>query len=733
VELEFLGGAGTVTGSKTLVRAGSSLVLVDCGLFQGLRHLRRRNWDPMFLEPRNLDAIVLTHAHLDHSGAVPNFARRGFRGPVYATPGTIALCEVLWPDSGRLQEEDAAYADRRGYSKHRPPRPLYTEADAEAALELLTPLPAGVEFALGPELTMEYASAGHILGASMVRLRADGTSVLFSGDLGRPNDLVMRPPSSALSADTLVLESTYGNRRHAAVDPVEEIGEIVRNTVTRDGIVLIPAFAVGRSQSILIALWHLRQSGAIPDVPVYLDSPMAVRATRAYLDHPDDHRLTPDELHALEEMAHHVVTVEESKALNRRNEPCVIVSAAGMLSGGRVLHHFHRLAPNPRNTVILVGYQAAGTRGALLLAGERRVKVHGEYVPVRCRVEHLDMMSAHADQQELLDWVRALDPLPQGVLLNHGEPEASEALRRRIDDELGLPCEVVTDGLKTTLVATPASPTQRPAPEKVDEIGARLAKIQASPSYRRADLDLDLLATDDLRATRLMLEYLKVDLALRREGIDAVVAVFGGARVPAPHDGGAEHPRATATDWAQYYEEARALGGLVAAGHYDGVHRAMVMTGGGPGIMEAASRGAYEAGARAIGLNITLGHEQLPNSYLTPELTFQFRYFGLRKMHFLIRAVALVLFPGGFGTLDEFYESLTLMQTGKMRRIPVVLVGREYWSHVFPVDFLRESGFISEDDAQFTVMVETGDDAWRAVRDFYAARETREPGPLLDP
>jgi len=566
-----------------------------------------------------------------------------------------------------------------------------------------------------------------------VRLRADGTSVLFSGDLGRPNDLVMRPPSSALSADTLVLESTYGNRRHAAVDPVEEIGEIVRNTVTRDGIVLIPAFAVGRSQSILIALWHLRQSGAIPDVPVYLDSPMAVRATRAYLDHPDDHRLTPDELHALEEMAHHVVTVEESKALNRRNEPCVIVSAAGMLSGGRVLHHFHRLAPNPRNTVILVGYQAAGTRGALLLAGERRVKVHGEYVPVRCRVEHLDMMSAHADQQELLDWVRALDPLPQGVLLNHGEPEASEALRRRIDDELGLPCEVVTDGLKTTLVATPASPTQRPAPEKVDEIGARLAKIQASPSYRRADLDLDLLATDDLRATRLMLEYLKVDLALRREGIDAVVAVFGGARVPAPHDGGAEHPRATATDWAQYYEEARALGGLVAAGHYDGVHRAMVMTGGGPGIMEAASRGAYEAGARAIGLNITLGHEQLPNSYLTPELTFQFRYFGLRKMHFLIRAVALVLFPGGFGTLDEFYESLTLMQTGKMRRIPVVLVGREYWSHVFPVDFLRESGFISEDDAQFTVMVETGDDAWRAVRDFYAARETREPGPLLDP
>jgi uncharacterized protein (TIGR00730 family) len=438
-------------------------------------------------------------------------------------------------------------------------------------------------------------------------------------------------------------------------------------------------------------------------------------------------------VHALDRMARHIVTVEESKALNRRNEPCVIVSAAGMLSGGRVLHHFERLAPNPRNTVVLVGYQAAGTRGALLLAGERRVKVHGEYVPVRCRVEHLDMMSAHADQQELLDWVRTLDPSPQGVLLNHGEPASSEALRRRIDDELGLPCEVVTDGMKTALVATSPPSRQRAAPEKVDELGERLARIQASPSYRRADVDLDLLASDDFRATRLMLEYLKVDLELQRQGIEAVVAVFGGARVPAPHDGGAEHPKATATAWAPYYEEARMLGHLVGSGHYDGVHQALVMTGGGPGIMEAASRGAYEAGAKAIGLNITLGHEQLPNSYLTPELTFQFRYFGLRKMHFLRRAVAVVLFPGGYGTLDEFYESLTLMQTGKMRRIPVVLVGRGYWSHTYPVDFLREQGFVGDADAQLTVIVDTGEEAWRAIRDFYEQRETRQPGPLLDP
>jgi metallo-beta-lactamase family protein len=508
MELEFLGGAGTVTGSKTLVRAGDSLVLVDCGLFQGLRHLRRRNWEPMFLEPRSLDAIVLTHAHLDHSGAVPNFVRRGFRGPVYATPGTIALCEVLWPDSGRLQEEDAEYAARRGYSKHRPPRALYTEAEAIAALDHLVAVDEGEVRELGAGLTMEYAPVGHILGAAAVRITGDDTSVLFSGDVGRPDDLVMPPPSTAISADTLVLESTYGDRRHPEIDPVDAIGEIVRSTVARGGTVLVPAFAVGRSQSVLVALARLREQGAIPDVPVFLDSPMAIAATRAYLHRPNDHRLAPDEVYALEKVAQHLVSVEESKALNRRIDPCVIVSAAGMLSGGRVLHHFERLAPNPRNTVVLVGYQAPGTRGSLLLAGERRIKMHGAYVPVRCRVEHLDMLSAHADQQELLDWLGALDPMPQGVLLNHGESEASEALRRRIDDELSLPCDVATDGMRVTLVPIPQPRKRAPVPEVSDDVWARLAQILHS-RRTRTDLDLDLLATDDLRATRLMLEFLR--------------------------------------------------------------------------------------------------------------------------------------------------------------------------------------------------------------------------------
>jgi metallo-beta-lactamase family protein len=729
VELEFLGGAGTVTGSKTVVRAGDVQALVDCGLFQGLKHLRRRNWDPLAIEASSLDAVVLTHAHLDHSGLVPALIRRGFRGPVYASRATIALCGVLWPDSGRLQEEDAAYAARHGYSKHHPPRALYTEQEAVAALEFLQPVEFDAPLPIGADLSVQLARGGHILGASVVRIAGDGTSVLFSGDLGRPDDLVMQPPSTILSADTLVLESTYGDRCHPAVDPVSAIGDIVRRTVHRGGTVLVPAFAVGRTQAVLVALWRLRQAGEIPDVPVFLDSPMAIAATRVYLEHPEEHRLAVDEVNALASIAHSVSSVEESKSLNRRFEPCIIVSAAGMLTGGRVLHHFARLAPNPRNTVVLVGYQAAGTRGASLLAGERRIKMHGAYVPVRCRVEHLEMLSAHADQQELLDWLADLSPTPSRVLLNHGESTAAEALRRRIDEESGVRCEVAVDGARVALGLARPAVGPRPVRAWEDEAGKRLERILASGSYTRADRDLDLLASDELRATRLMLEYLKVDLALRREGIDALVAVFGSSRICDPDN--PTTPAAAA--WSRYYGEARDLGRLAGTEFYDGAHRALIVTGGGPGIMEATSRGAFDAGARAVGLNITLEHEQMPNSYLTPELTFQFRYFGLRKMHFLSRAVALVLFPGGFGTADELYEALTLMQSGKMGAIPVVLVGSEFWHQVFPMEFLAANGFIAETDRELCRVVDTSAEAWRAIQEFYARRPGAfRPGPFAD-
>ncbi len=732
MELEFLGGAGTVTGSKTVVRAGDTQVLVDCGLFQGLKHLRRRNWSPLAIEASAVDAIVLTHAHLDHSGHVPAFVRHGFRGPVYASPGTIALCRVLWPDSGRLQEEDAAYAQRQGFSKHRDPRPLYTEEEALRALEFLEPVEFHQPFDIGTDVQVVMAPAGHILGASVVRISGDDTSVLFSGDLGRPNDLVMNPPSTALTAETLVLESTYGDQCHPPTDAISEIGKIVRRTVGRGGTVLIPSFAVGRTQAVLVALWRLHRAGELPDVPVFLDSPMAVAATNAYFEHPDEHRLKADEVEALTSIAHHVASVDESKALNERFEPCVIVSAAGMLTGGRVLHHFARLAPSPRNTVVLVGYQAVGTRGASLLAGERRIKVHGSYVPVRCRVEHLDMLSAHADQQELIDWVRALEPAPSTIVLNHGESNSAETLRRRLDEDLGIPCEVAVDGARVTLAPFPPPARRGGTPERVDEAGARLERILMSESYVRADRDLDLLASDELRASRLMLEYLKVDLALRREEVDALVAVFGSSRIQDPE--ASDHPGATSA-WNHFYAEARELGGQVGTERYDGTHQALVVTGGGPGIMEAANRGSFDVGARTVGLNITLEHEQLPNTYVTPELTFQFRYFGVRKMHFLTRAVALVLFPGGFGTADELYETLTLMQSGKMRRIPVVLVGSDFWSRLLPLDLLATNGFIDDTERDLCRVVETGMEAWRAIQDFYAERpaEAAQRGPFVDP
>jgi uncharacterized protein (TIGR00730 family) len=539
-----------------------------------------------------------------------------------------------------------------------------------------------------------------------------------------------------MAADVLVLESTYGDRRHSPVDAVEALGEIVNRTVHRGGTVLVPAFAVGRTQALLLALLRLRDAGAIPDIPVFLDSPMAIAATEAYLRFAEGQRLGPEELSALSTATQMLESVEQSKSLAHHREPCVIVSAAGMLTGGRVLHHFSRLAPDPRNTIVLVGYQAAGTRGASLLAGERRVKVHGAYVPVRCRVESVDAFSAHADQQELVDWVRALPSPPRSILLNHGEPAASETLRRRLVDELGVACEVVQD-LQRVAVAAPAhAPAPglqrpfRPVPERADGAGARLERILASETYIRADLDLDLLASDELRASRLMLEYLKVDLVLRREGIDALVAVFGGSRIQDPEDAaeGGSKP-----EWSRYYAEARDFGRLVSTETYDGANQALIVTGGGPGIMEAASRGAFDAEARALGFNITLDHEQVPNSFLTPELTFQFRYFGIRKMHFLSRAVALVAFPGGYGTADELFETLTLMQTGKMKRIPVVLVGSTFWNRVLPLEFLVAEGFLDLADRDLVTIVESGPEAWRAIQAFYASHPRPVPdGPLHD-
>lgn len=443
MKIHFLGAAGTVTGSRFLLEAKGRRVLVDCGLFQGLKLLRRRNWAPFPVDPASVHDVLLTHAHLDHSGYLPALVRDGFRGRIHCSAPTADLAAILLRDAAWLQEEDAAYAARKGFSKHQPPRPLYTTQDAERAIQRLSPV-AGRQLDLGP-LHVTLVPSGHILGATSLRLEHQGQSVLFSGDLGRPSDLLMHPPAPNPGADLLVMESTYGDRLHGEEDPLQVLAEVARRTLDRGGVLLVAAFAVGRAQTVMWALHRLRQEGRIPDVPVYLNSPMADAVTHLYGDHVDWHRLDMAQVHALFASARFVRTVEESKALNLRKGPMVVISASGMLTGGRVVHHLAAWAGDPANTILLPGFQAAGTRGAHLAAGADQVKVHGRYVPVRAEVVQVDVLSAHADQGELIAWAQGAAQRPRQVWLVHGEPAAADALRLRMGEALGLQVEVAED------------------------------------------------------------------------------------------------------------------------------------------------------------------------------------------------------------------------------------------------------------------------------------------------
>ena len=438
MKLTFLGATGTVTGSKTLVEHEGHRLLVDCGMYQGFKNLRQRNWSSLPVPARELDAVVLTHAHIDHSGWLPLLYKQGFRKRVWCTESTAELCRILLPDAGHLQEEEAAYANRKGFSRHHPALPLYTEADAVASLKLLAPVEWDRRFQAVPGVEACLLRAGHILGASMVRLAAGGRSVLFSGDLGRPNDPIMRAPVPPPQADALVIESTYGNRTHEAGDPGERIAEVINRTIERQGVVLIPAFAVGRAQSIL---WHvvtLKERGLLPaSLPVYLNSPMAVDATAIYRRHPGEHRLDREACARMGAGASVVNTPQDSINLNAMPGPMVVIAASGMATGGRVVHHLKAFAPDARNTILLVGFQAGGTRGAALLEGAPTIKIHGEHVPVRAEVASINNLSAHADANELIAWARAMPAAPQQVFVNHGEPGAADTFRLRLTEELG--------------------------------------------------------------------------------------------------------------------------------------------------------------------------------------------------------------------------------------------------------------------------------------------------------
>lgn len=445
-QLSFHGGAGTVTGSRFLVEAKGSRFLVDAGMFQGLKKLREMNWKRSRFEPDALDFALLTHAHIDHSGYLPRLAQNGLRCPVYCTAATLDLAKLLLMDAAKIQEEDAAYANRKGFSKHKPALPLYTAADAQRAIELLTPVDYGEWISPGEGVRARFLNAGHILGAAMVEVHLRDhereLKVVFSGDLGRYGAPLHSDPDPRPECDVLVIESTYGDREHRPTPMEDQIGEALIDCIERKGTVLIPSFAVGRSQLVTLILRELINAGKLPDVPIHIDSPMAVDATRIYSDHIRDSSLDESlvddgrsRLFPKNVQFHR--SVEESKALNRLPGPRIVISSSGMLTAGRVLHHLKRLLPDERNLVVLVGYQAVGTRGRAMMNGVETVRVHGQDVPVKAQFIPISGLSAHGDRNELLRWVRSAETAPKSIFITHGEPKSSKAFAQLLREEIG--------------------------------------------------------------------------------------------------------------------------------------------------------------------------------------------------------------------------------------------------------------------------------------------------------
>jgi metallo-beta-lactamase family protein len=448
--LGFLGATETVTGSRFLVEAASARVLVDCGLYQGVKELRLRNWEPFPVDPASLDAVVLTHAHVDHCGYLPALAQLGFEGPILATPDTVALAGIVLPDSGHLMEEEAAYANRRGYSKHRPARPLYTKAQAEASLELFDGLPFGEPHRVAEGVSVTLRPTGHILGAASVLLElGEGSGsrrVLFSGDLGRNAHPLLVPPEPIGAVDVVVMESTYGDRIHDDEGALEAFAAVIRRTAARGGTVVIPAFAVDRTEVVLFRLRELLDAGRIPELPVFVDSPMALSALQVYRralaeGSPDvrDGVLARNggDVLGLRDVRE-ARDVERSKEIDRQSFPSIVISASGMATGGRVLHHLSHRLPDPRNSIVLVGFQAVQTRGRLLADGAREIKMLGRYVPVGAEIVSLPSFSVHADRDELVAWIATATPAPEHVYLVHGEAAAAAKLEETIAGRLGL-------------------------------------------------------------------------------------------------------------------------------------------------------------------------------------------------------------------------------------------------------------------------------------------------------
>lgn len=452
--LQFFGAAGTVTGSKHLLTTPHARVLLDCGLFQGLKELRLRNWAPSPFDSSSVDAVVLSHAHLDHSGGLPLLVRAGFRGPIHCTAGTRDLLRILLADAAHLQEEEATFANRHGYSKHTPAQPLFTAADVAPVLEAVQVHAYGDTFDVAPAIRGSFGRAGHILGSAISTLRIDGPvpmRLVYTGDLGRWDQPILRDPEGVQGADVLLIESTYGDSEHQG-DPVESLAAIVRETAAEERVLLIPSFAVGRTQTLIWVLRQLEESGRIPRIPVVIDSPMANRVSEVYCDHLED--LDREMREAMDHKKCPLcckryelsVTREDSKALNTRRGPMIVIAGSGMATGGRILHHFEQRLSMPRTTVLLVGFQAAGTRGRALQDGVKQLRMHGKWIPVAARVRTIHGLSAHADRNEMLRWLSSLQQPPRMTYLVHGEPRPAEAMATLIQEGLGWPTHVARDG-----------------------------------------------------------------------------------------------------------------------------------------------------------------------------------------------------------------------------------------------------------------------------------------------
>jgi metallo-beta-lactamase family protein len=451
MKLTFLGAARTVTGSKYLIETEDTKILVDCGLFQGLKELRLKNWQPLPIDPASVDYVILTHAHIDHSGYLPLFVKNGFKGKILCSPATRDLCEILLPDSGRLHEEDAKFANKKGFSKHRPAFPLYTEDDARKVFKFFSPMPWNKKYQPNNNLEILLTPVGHILGANYVTIKSNGKSLVFSGDIGRFDDPLMYPPTPIKYADYLVVESTYGDRLHGGNDPKELLAKIINATIKKGGAVIIPAFAVGRAQLIMYYIYQLKQKRLIPDIPAYLDSPMATNVSRLYCRYDEDHKLSENEINAVCNSIEYVASVEESIKLDEKMFPKIIISASGMATGGRVVHHLKHFINDSRNTILFTGYQAEGTRGWRLLEGEKFIKMHGRFIPVKARIANIDNLSAHADYKHILEWLSGIENTPKKIFITHGKLTASESAKEKIEAKFGWKCLIPEYGQSVEL------------------------------------------------------------------------------------------------------------------------------------------------------------------------------------------------------------------------------------------------------------------------------------------